>query len=159
MRHARVVSTLPYPVPSDPHVTTRMKANRRLDTRPEVALRSYLHRGGLRFRKNHVVIAGDRKVRPDIVFTRQRVAVFVDGCFWHSCPEHGTVPGRNLDYWVPKLARNVERDQASTSLLEAAGWRVVRVWEHEPLPDAHGRVMAALRPSTSTRQHVETFAP
>lgn len=135
---------LPYPVPSDPHVTTRMKANRRADTKPEIELRSRLHRAGLRFRKDFPVVVAGRRVRPDVVFTRQRVAVFVDGCFWHCCPAHGTAPSRNVDYWRPKLARNVERDRETTAALEAEGWRVVRIWEHEPVGEAHRRVVAAL---------------
>lgn len=144
LRHPREVAALPYPLPTDLHVTTRMKANRRSDTRPEVELRSRLHRAGLRFRKDFTVVVGGRKVRPDVVFTRQRVAVFVDGCFWHCCPEHGTAPARNVEYWRPKLARNVERDRATTAALEADGWRVVRIWEHEPVADAHRRVVTAL---------------
>jgi DNA mismatch endonuclease (patch repair protein) len=139
------VAALPYPEPTDVHVTKRMRANRRTNTRPEVALRSHLHSAGLRFRKDHLVVAGNLKVRPDIVFTRHRLAVFVDGCFWHCCPDHGTVPGRNVDYWVPKLARNVERDRVTTEGLEAHGWRVIRVWEHEALAEAHSRVAIALQ--------------
>jgi DNA mismatch endonuclease, patch repair protein len=70
-------------------------------------------------------------VRPDVVFTRAKVAVFVDGCFWHSCPLHGTSPRSNRDYWGPKLARNAERDRANTVALRRDGWRVVRIWEHD----------------------------
>lgn len=108
-----------------------MRANRRADTRPERALRSVLHGSGLRYRTDHPVIVGGRKIRADVVFTRARVAVFVDGCFWHSCPEHGTTPRTNVEYWVPKLQRNVHRDATTQAALEAEGWLVVRVWEHE----------------------------
>ncbi len=94
-------------------------------------LRSALHRRGLRFRKGYLVVAGDVRVRPDVVFTRRRVAAFLDGCFWHACAEHGTNPASNSDYWIPKLRRNVERDRLVEGALTAAGWTVVRVWEHE----------------------------
>lgn len=109
----------------------RMRGNRKYDTKPEVAARSALHALGYRFRKHHAVKLRERTVRPDIVFTRQRVAVFIDGCFWHVCPLHGNVPRANTAYWQPKLQRNVERDRVVDVALEGAGWRVVRAWEHE----------------------------
>lgn len=124
---------------------TSMRGNRRTDTKPEKALRSALHGAGYRFRKDYRLDLGNVKPRPDIVFTRARVAVFVDGCYWHSCPEHGTSPSRNADYWAPKLARNVERDREHDLALQEAGWTVVRVWEHEPIPEAVRTVEAALR--------------
>ena len=103
---------LPYPTPTTPAATNRMRANRRSDTQPEVLLRSLLHRSGLRFRKDHPVrLSTGRVVRPDIAFLGKRLAVFVDGCFWHSCPLHGTVPKSNRDYWVPKLKQNVDPGQ------------------------------------------------
>lgn len=108
-----------------------MRANRKHDTKPEVAVRSLLHARGLRFRKHYAVKLSQRTVRPDVVFTRQRLAVFIDGCFWHACPIHGNEPRANADYWRPKLQRNVERDRAVDAALEDAGWQVVRVWEHE----------------------------
>jgi DNA mismatch endonuclease (patch repair protein) len=129
---------------SSPATRTSMLGNRRSNTKPEVALRSALHAAGLRFRKDYRLDLGDVKPRPDIVFTRSRVAVFVDGCFWHSCPDHGTQPRRNSDYWAPKLARNVQRDREHDAALFAHGWSVVRVWEHEPLGEAVQRVQAAV---------------
>jgi DNA mismatch endonuclease (patch repair protein) len=75
-------------------------------------------------------------VRPDIVFAGSRLAVFIDGCFWHGCPEHGTSPGVNQPYWVAKLAMNRDRDERVVAHLERAGWRVVRIWEHTPTSDA-----------------------
>ena len=122
-----------------------MRANRRRDTVPERRLRSALHRRGWRFRVDLPVETAVRRVRPDIVFTRRRVAVFVDGCFWHACPEHGQQPITNAFYWGPKLRRNVERDQADTDLLERDGWTVVRIWEHEPACDAVASIEEALR--------------
>jgi DNA mismatch endonuclease (patch repair protein) len=121
-----------------------MRANRRTDTKPELALRRALHRQGLRYRKDYRLDLDGARVRPDIVFTARRVAVFVDGCFWHVCPEHGTKPAANTWYWGPKLTRNVERDRAADAALAAAGWRVVRVWEHESLEEAVAAVNAAL---------------
>lgn len=107
-----------------------MQGNRSRDTTPELALRSLLHAMGLRYRVNRRPVSDVRRTA-DIVFGPSRVAVFVDGCFWHRCPEHGNVPKANADYWAPKLARNVERDRETDRLLRKAGWRVVRVWEHE----------------------------
>lgn len=126
----------PYPHPTNSAVTAVMRGNKRTETRPEVRLRSELHRLGLRFRKDYPVDVGvARKPRPDIVFSRVRLAVFVDGCFWHQCPDHGRVPGgANAQYWREKLARNVRRDEEDRRLLESAGWSVIRIWEHE-LPE------------------------
>jgi DNA mismatch endonuclease (patch repair protein) len=107
-----------------------MRANRRVDSAPERALRSELHRRGLRFRKDLRLVLGEARVRPDIVFTRAKVAVFVDGCFWHQCPEHGQMPKANRDYWEPKFARNRERDEANDAALRGAGWTVLRFYEH-----------------------------
>src|SRR5450759_5812654 len=91
-----------------------MRAHRRTDTKPELALRSALHRRGYRFRKDHRLDLNDgARVRPDIAFTARKVAVFVDGCFWHVCPEHGRDPTVHAWYWAPKLRRNVERDRAA----------------------------------------------
>jgi DNA mismatch endonuclease, patch repair protein len=131
---------LPYPKPTSAAVSKRMRQNRRRDSRAELALRSELHRRGLRFRVDMALRAGGRLVRPDIVFTRARIAVFVDGCFWHCCPEHGNQPRANSDYWGPKLARNVARDRAVGEALGRGGWEVLRVWEHEPVWQAATQV-------------------
>jgi DNA mismatch endonuclease (patch repair protein) len=121
-----------------------MKRNRRRDSQPELAVRSALHRRGLRFRVDFPIRAQDRLVRPDIVFTRARVAVFVDGCWWHRCPEHANTPQANADYWKPKLERNVARDIAVNAALKAAGWHVLRAWEHESPSSVADRVAAEL---------------
>lgn len=84
-------------------------------------------RGGLRYRLGQTVLG----TRPDLVFPKKRVVVFVDGCFWHGCPQHYTRPRSSSEFWDRKLQENVERDARQTSLLESAGWRVVRVWEHD----------------------------
>ena len=133
-----------YPHPLNPGRSANMRANRRTDTKPEMALRRALHRQGFRYRKDYRIDLGGARVRPDIAFTARRVAVFVDGCFWHVCPEHGTKPANNTWYWGPKLARNVERDRAADAALEQAGWRVVRIWEHVPLDAAIAAVVAAV---------------
>lgn len=129
---------------SNAGVRRAMLANRRTDTKPEIALRCALHARGLRFRKDHQLALTDRRVRPDVVFTRPKVAVFLDGCFWHRCPEHATTPATNSDYWIAKFERNVERDRAVDRSLAAEGWTVVRVWEHEDPADSAERVAVAL---------------
>lgn len=123
--------TLPYPHPTSEIASRIMRANRKVGTQPEIRLRSALHRKGLRFRKDFVIEADGLRVRPDVTFPRRRVAVFLDGCFWHSCPAHGSVPGSNAGYWTPKLRRNVERDTRVDAALMSAGWNVIRIWEHE----------------------------
>ena len=134
-----------YPFPSSPAATATMKANRRVDTRPEALLRSALHRRGLRFRKDVYLRVGDVRTKADIVFRPRRIAVYLDGCFWHSCPEHGQLPQANRTYWKPKLERNVQRDEEVTRALEADGWTVIRIWEHEPIDLAAQRIYEAVR--------------
>lgn len=121
-----------------------MVANKRRDTSTELAVRRELHSRGLRYRVDLAPIPELRR-RADVVFTRARLAVFVDGCFWHRCPVHGTLPKRNADYWIPKLAANVERDRDTDRHLQEAGWRVLRLWEHEAPKAAADRVEAAVR--------------
>ena len=116
----------------------------RRDTAPELALRSELHRRGLRFRVDRVPIQGMR-TRADLVFGPARVAVYVDGCFWHSCPEHGTKPKANAEFWEKKLKRNQERDVATDKLLRENGWAVLRIWEHEDPVEAAERVGSVVR--------------
>ncbi len=121
-----------YPFPASAAVSAAMRGNRKRDTGPELRLRSLLHIRGLRFRANRELIVPGLRVRPDIVFSRRRVAVFVDGCFWHSCPWHGTKPRVNRHYWLPKLKRVTARDRKVKRLLTRAGWTVIRLWEHIP---------------------------
>jgi DNA mismatch endonuclease (patch repair protein) len=130
-----------------------MRANRRTDTKPELALRRALHRLGYRYRKDYRLdLESGRRVRPDIAFTARKVAVFVDGCFWHACPEHGSKPRANEWYWGPKLIRNVERDRVTDAALILAGWTVVRLWEHVPLDEAVATVVTALTATSATGQ-------
>lgn len=133
-----------YPVPANEGRARNMRAIRRTDTKPEIELRRLLHGAGLRFRKDYRLDLPGGRVRPDVVFTRARVAVFLDSCFWHACPVHGREPTRNEWYWGPKLARTVERDRQAVAALEDAGWHVVRIWEHENLADAAHTVIAAV---------------
>jgi DNA mismatch endonuclease (patch repair protein) len=136
---------VPYPEPTDASATRVATGNKRKDTTAEVRLRSALHRRGLRYRKDRLVRLDGLNVRPDIVFTRAKVAVFMDGCFWHGCPEHGTVPTRNTEYWIPKLRANTKRDQRVNAALTAAGWEVQRVWEHEQQDEAAARIETVVR--------------
>jgi DNA mismatch endonuclease (patch repair protein) len=134
-----------YPKPSSAGRSANMRGNRRSDTKPELALRRALHRQGYRYRKDHRLdLPGGARVRPDIVFTARKVAVFVDGCFWHCCPAHGRQPSANTWYWEPKLRRNVERDRAADAALGQSGWTVIRVWEHESLDEAVAAVVGVL---------------
>ena len=110
-----------YPHPASPDVSKRMRANRRRDSRAELAVRSALHAAGLRFFVDRPIRLCERVVRPDVVFPRARIAVFVDGCYWHACPEHGTQPVHNEEYWSAKLRRNVERDRAVNAGLAETG--------------------------------------
>jgi DNA mismatch endonuclease, patch repair protein len=137
-----------YPHPSSAGRSANMRANRRTDTKPELALRRALHQLGYRYRKDYRLdLAGGRRVRPDIAFTARKVAVFVDGCFWHACPEHGSKPRANQWYWGPKLLANSERDRATDAALILAGWSVVRLWEHVPLDEAIVAVVTTLGPA------------
>lgn len=121
-----------------------MQRQGRRDTAPELALRRELWRRGLRYRVDVAPLAGMRR-RADIVFTRARVAVFVDGCYWHGCPLHASTPKANREWWVAKLAANVARDRDTEARLSALGWHVVRVWEHEVAADAADRVEREVR--------------
>jgi len=120
-----------------------MQAQRTRDTGPELAVRRLLHARGLRYRVDRPPLPGLRR-RADIVFGPARLAVYIDGCFWHGCPLHGTSPRANSDYWEPKLRRNRERDADTDRLLAAAGWTVLRAWEHEAPEDVAAGVEQAL---------------
>lgn len=118
-----------------------MSAARRRDTKPEIDVRRILHRRGLRYRVAYPVPGRPRRTI-DVAFTRTMVAVFLDGCFWHGCPEHGTVPRANRDWWLAKLETNRVRDRDTTTVLERQDWMVLRFWEHEP-PEAVADAVAA----------------
>lgn len=135
---------VPYPDPTTEAATRIGKGNRRTGTKPEQLLRAELHRRGRRFRKDLLIRAGGLRTHADVAFTRQQLAVFVDGCFWHSCPEHGSSPKSNTSYWEPKLRANVERDRRVDEALRAHGWAVLRIWEHEATDSAADLVERAL---------------
>lgn len=107
-------------------------------TEPEMALRRALHARGVRYRLHHPSLPG----RPDVALPASRIAVFVDGCFWHSCPDHGRTPRNNAGWWADKLAANVARDRRKDAALAEIGWLAVHVWEHEDPARAAGRIVA-----------------
>lgn len=148
------VRSLAYPHPSSRAVSAVMRANRSRDTLPELRLRSVLHRSGFRFRANARVNLDELRVRPDIVFFGHRVAVFLDGCFWHSCPRHGNLPRTNPFYWLPKLKRVRDRDRRVNAALKREGWQVLRLWEHEPLERAARSIALAMRKPPRQRKAV-----
>lgn len=132
------------PVPSSPAVSMRMSGVGHRATGPELALRKRLHAAGFRYRVQFPIPDRPRRTI-DIAFPRWRVAVFVDGCFWHSCPEHRTEPNANHEWWLNKLRSNVDRDLDTDEILRSSGWTVVRVWEHETAEQGYKEVVAALR--------------
>lgn len=140
-----MANTEDHPV-TDPTTSIRMSRQRRRDTAAEIALRRILHARGLRYRVD-AALPGLPRRRADLVFPRQKLAVFVDGCFWHGCPVHGTAPKSNADWWAAKLARNVERDRETDAHLARAKWHVIRIWEHENPSCAADRVEAIVRPA------------
>ena len=125
-----------------------MLKNRNRDTRPELAVRSAAHGLGLRYLVAECSIKEVRR-SADMVFPRARVAVFVDGCWWHGCPEHYVAPATNLDYWTSKIGGNRKRDADTDARLAACGWRVVRAWEHEDPAVVALRILEAVAPQAS----------
>jgi len=123
-----------------------MRANHKRDTGPELALRRSLHRLGLRYRvaERPPVLSGNIG-RADVLFPAARTAVYLDGCWWHACPEHFRPARTNTAYWAPKIERNRARDSEIDASLAAAGWLSIRVWEHEDPTAAARRVAEAVR--------------
>lgn len=132
------------PEPLNDAIRQRMQRQRRRDTTLELGIRRALHASGYRFRVDFRMEPALR-ARGDIVFTRRRLVVFVDGCFWHGCPEHATAPKNNAEWWQQKLAANVARDRRVDEQLGQLGWTVMRIWEHEDASDAVARIRAALQ--------------
>jgi DNA mismatch endonuclease (patch repair protein) len=120
-----------------------MQRQRRRDTKPEVEIRRLLHAAGFRFRID-TVLEPDLRARGDIAWRGRKIVVFVDGCFWHGCPEHATQPKANAEWWREKLAGNVTRDRRTDAELTARGWRVLRYWEHETPADVVRDLVRAL---------------
>ena len=122
-----------------------MRSNRGRDTKPELALRRAVHALGLRYRVNTRPLLAVRRTA-DLVFTRAKVAVFLDGCFWHGCPMHHTVAVTNAGFWANKVTDNRRRDADTDQRLSEAGWTSLRVWEHEDPCEAARRIEATVRP-------------
>lgn len=134
---------------SSPGVRRGMQANRGRDTAPEMAVRRIVHAAGLRYTVNVRPIPNLNR-RADLVFTRAKVAVFVDGCFWHGCPQHHTVARTNAEYWADKVRRNRKRDLETDSVLREAGWLALRIWEHEDPQEAARSVIEGVRARSRT---------
>jgi DNA mismatch endonuclease, patch repair protein len=129
-----------------------MENQRRRDTGPELALRRELWQRGLRYRVDVSPLPALRRRRADLVFFGARVAVFVDGCFWHGCPAHGTLPKSNRSWWRAKIAANARRDQDTDRLLEDGGWLSIRVWEHESPTRVSGKIERLVRRRAARRE-------
>ncbi|MFG1480536.1 very short patch repair endonuclease [Xanthobacter sp. V4C-4] len=127
-----------------PATSKRMAATTARDNSRERALRSELHRRGLRFRLHQRLLTGSRRT-VDIVFLGARTAVLLDGCFWHGCPTHGTWPKNNAVWWREKIEANIARDRDTDRKLIETGWKVMRIWEHEPIAAAADRIEASVR--------------
>lgn len=125
-------------------VRASMRGNRSRDTTPEKLLRKHLHERGVRYRVSHRPMASVRRTA-DVAFPGVRVAVFVDGCFWHGCPEHCRWPGTNEEFWRDKIEGNRARDSETNRLLEQSGWLAVRIWEHEDPSEAADKIIALVR--------------
>lgn len=135
------------PPASDEHARLTMRANRRRDTLPELKVRALLHRAGLRYRVDYPPLPTLKRRRADIVFTRRKIAVFIDGCYWHGCPEHYVLPKRNTDYWTEKIRRNQERDTETDAALLEAGLQPLRFWEHDDPREVAQTVIEAVQMS------------
>ncbi|MED5801240.1 very short patch repair endonuclease [Gordonia sp. Z-3] len=131
------------PEPLDDAVRRRMQKQQRRDTSVELSVRRLLHAGGFRYRVDYRP-SSTLRCRGDIVFTRARVVVFIDGCFWHGCPQHATQPKNNAQWWREKLDANMARDIRSAAALEGRGWHVLRFWEHEEPGDIVDRIIATV---------------
>ena len=132
------------PIPSSEAASRRMAMTGQRDTTAEMKVRRLLHGMGYRYRVDFPILEKPKR-RADLAFTRARVAVFVDGCFWHGCPEHGTWPKANADFWRDKIETNRKRDLDTNQRLEAKGWEVIRVWEHEDPKKAANQIAEAVR--------------
>lgn len=139
------------PHPSSLAALARMRAAKPRNTAPELAIRLLLHRKGLRYRIDTKPIS-ELNRRADIVFRFAKVAIFIDGCFWHGCPIHGTQAKANAEFWRAKIERNQQRDADTTAQLERAGWKVVRVWEHENPDEASEKIANIVRERSIKRE-------
>jgi DNA mismatch endonuclease, patch repair protein len=136
--------------PSSPGVSARMSRQSNRDTAPEVAVRRLLHAAGFRYRL-HRPVPGMPRRSIDIAFPGVKIAVFMDCCFWHGCPEHATHPKANADWWRTKLEGNIARDRETTRALAEAGWTVLRYWEHEAPAAVASRVAKSVTEAKTGR--------
>ena len=144
----RSTATRGRPIPKSEMISRQMSRMPRRNTKPELALRRELHARGLRFRI-HPALPG----RPDVAFTRAKIAVFVDGCFWHGCSDHGTLPKNNREWWRAKIAGNIRRDRIKDEALIVLGWDVLHFWEHEG-PEAAADLVEDMWRRKTPRQRV-----
>lgn len=142
-------------LPSSPDVSARMSRQTNRDTGAERAVRQLLHASGYRYRI-HYPVPGMRRRKIDIAFTRSRLAVLIDGCFWHGCPAHATAPKANAEWWRQKLDRNIERDRETTAQLLSEGWTVMRFWEHESPEAVLRQVATAVDRERASRRKLNT---
>lgn len=140
------------PRPSSDAALNRMKAAKPRDTAAEKAVRSALHRRGLRFRIDTKPIK-ELNRRADIIFRPERIAIFIDGCFWHGCPMHGTQAKANAEFWRLKIKRNQERDLDTTKKLEECGWKVIRIWEHEDPEEAAQKIYNLIKDKSNAKEY------
>jgi len=131
------------PDPLNESVRQRFRTQRVRDTEAELAIRRAVHRTGLRYRVN-VRPTSELRVRADMVFTRAKVAVFIDGCFWHGCPDHFIPPKNNGEWWAAKIQGNRDRDARSRADLDTLGWKVVSIWEHTDTADAANEITSVV---------------
>jgi DNA mismatch endonuclease, patch repair protein len=143
------------PIASSFSAKRRMELQRQKNTGPETRIRSVLHKIGLRYRIDYQPLGNFRR-KVDIVFVKHKVAVFVDGCFWHGCPIHGTWPKSNPKFWREKIETNRKRDAQTTHVLIEAGWKVLRVWEHEPTDITIKKILALL-PGNINKKYCKIF--
>ena len=146
------------PLAASPETHRKMAAVGRRDTPQEMAIRKALFQAGCRYRVQFRPLA-DHRWTADIAFTRARVLVFVDGCYWHGCPIHGSIPKSNGEWWTAKIGRNVERDCEATRVLTERGWTVLRIWSHEKPADAAQAVLQVLRRGPSRSQRSGSNVP
>ena len=137
-------SQIKTPKSRSPAVRNVMRANKGVDTRPELELRSLVHKAGLRYAIN---VRPEHEInrRADIVFRSAKVAIFVNGCFWHGCPKHYVLPKTNKRFWIDKVKRNRERDEETKLLLRRRGWKVIILWEHEDFSRPAVRIVREVR--------------
>lgn len=139
--------------PSSPEASRRMAKVRQTGTSSEIDLRRELYRHGLRYRVDYVVLQRPRRIA-DVAFPGLKIAIFVDGCFWHGCPEHATWPKKNAEFWRQKIETNRLRDADTSGRLESIGWKVVRVWEHESPVTAAEAIVGLVAEAKSERSNL-----